>query len=122
MRIACAYDKTITESPKKVGNLLYELFKANNHIFIFADSLYKNLTENKLEQQLRMKGLYPNEHYRQLIILEDIMQDGIDLKKAQFCRDEGVDMLFDGSEKAIKTVNDISVRTVCWQIKPTGWD
>lgn len=120
MRIAVSLDGTLSRESVNIRELMKQLLHDRNKVVVLTGSLFDKPTEAERTQQLEALGAKKGIHYTQLVRISGYSQDDIAHGKAKWCRDNAVDMVFEGDDKLIATINMVAPNTTTFLIRRFG--
>lgn len=115
---------TITDAPsvlKEVASCLMGdrlgWAHPDNKVTVLTACFNGEPTREEKLKLLSSHGFHQGLEFDQLVIVEgkDLSERGF--RKAEFCRDHQVDMIFEDCDIYIEEINRLSPKTVCWRIR-----
>jgi hypothetical protein len=112
MIVAFDIDGTLTAEPTVLGQLMKELKKGQNKVFILTSSVNGSPSHVEKIQQLARLKITPD-MYDDIHIVHATEPRGQELGKGIFCQQNGVHLLFENEDRYIRKVNCLSPETCC---------
>lgn len=117
MNVAFDIDGTLTVDGLQLKKLAVELMKnKDNKVFILTGSVDNMPTLEYRRYQLEKMGFFQDIFYHELVRASGMNMEEVAISKAEFCRDNNIDMMFEDYEPYIKKINEISPQTSTWLI------
>lgn len=116
MLIAIDVDGVLSRDTVQLAMLMKAIKRDENKIVILTGSLSGHPTYDERLKQITDLGITAD-LYNELKIVDGQDQYAVALKKAVFCREEAVDMIFEDTDLYILKINEISPKTSTWLIR-----
>ena len=118
MHIAIDIDGTLTRYPTQLGALMASLI-AENQITILTGTLDNTCDSMFAMRRAQLGNLGIGQSlYTKLFICYGRSTDEVAARKAEFCRDNQVHMVFEDTRKYLEAIQKISPATACWLVFP----
>jgi uncharacterized HAD superfamily protein len=117
MNIAIDIDGTLTRDTEKLKKLMETLVKdENNKVILLTGCINDSPTEAERIAQLAELGI-KSDHYTALERCIGTTHEDVAMKKATYCKENNVDLIFEDDDLYIFLINQISPKTSTWLIR-----